>query len=148
MYLTYSEYKDFGGTLEETDFQNLEYDAESTINWFTFNRLRRKEWEYALETPELKRCMYQLIRNRQAELELLASGSGEAGWGVGWKKEAGIVEESNDGVRTRYNVASSGDLLAYYRGASSKEEVIKMYMGSIVNDLGRNILYKGVYPGE
>ena len=61
MYLTYSEYQDFGGTLDETSFNDLEYDAESTVNWYTFNRLQKPEWAAILETEELKRCVYQFF---------------------------------------------------------------------------------------
>ena len=148
MYLTYDEYTDMGGTLDETAFQDLEFDAESTINWYTFNRLKRKEWEKTLETEELKRCMYQLIRVKQIEQELLSASSGGVGVGVGWTKEAGITQESNDGVSVSYNTLSSGDLMAYANGTKNKTDLVTRYLGSVVNDLGRNILYRGVYPGE
>jgi len=148
MYLTYEEYTDMGGTLDETAFTDIEFDAESTVNWYTFNRLKRPEWASVLDTEELKRCMYQLIRLKAAENELLASSGGGAGWGVGWSKEAGIKEESNDGVTTKYNTASAGDLLAFFHGSKTVNDVIQQYLGSIVNDLGRNILFRGVYPGE
>jgi hypothetical protein len=126
----------------------LEFDAESTVNWYTFNRLKRPEWSKALESEELKRCMYQLIRFKQMEDELLASSTGGAGWGVGWTKEAGITQESNDGVSTSYNTLSSGDLLTYLNGSKTIEDLIKRYLESIVNDLGRKLLYRGIYPGE
>ena len=109
MYLTYEEYTAYGGTLDETSFNDLEYDAESTVNWYTFNRLMRPEWQSALETEQLKRCMYQLIRIKQLEDSLLAASAGGIGWGIGWTKEAGITKESNDGVTTEYNVLSSGE---------------------------------------
>ena len=147
-YLSFEEYSEYGGTLDESSFQDLEYDAESTVNWYTFNRLKRHEWENVLKSEELKRCMYQLIRLRQMEIELLASSNGGAGWGVGWMKEAGITQQSNDGVSTSYNVLSSGELLAQFNGASTKEDIINRYMSGIVNDLGRNILFRGIYPGE
>lgn len=147
MYLTYEEYQSYGGTLDETSFNDLEYDAESTVNWYTFNRLMKPEWSDALYTDGLKRCVYQLIRLKQLEDSLLAS-SGGAGWGVGWTKEAGITKESNDGVTTEYNVLSSGELLAFANGAKPKQELINRYLGSIVNDLGRRILYRGLYPNE
>ena len=148
MYLTYEEYQSYGGTLDETSFNDLEFDAESTINWFTFNRLQKEQWAFALETQELKRCMYQLIRVKQIEDALLAASSGNIGWGVGWTKEAGITKESNDGVSTSYNVLSSGELLAFANGTKPKQELVNRYLGSIVNDLGRKLLYRGVYPGE
>ena len=147
MYLTYSEYMDLGGQLDETSFTDLEYDAESTINWYTFNRLQRPEWADALSTPELKRCVYQLIKLKQLEDSLIMTGMGGYG-GVGWSKEAGVVKESNDGVTTEYNLLSSGDLLAYANGAKPKKDLIDRYLGSIVNDLGRRLLYRGLYPGE
>lgn len=148
MYLNFDDYKEMGGALEETEFRDLEYDAESTVNWYTFNRLRKPEWSSVLNSEDLKRCMYQLIRWRQMEIELLASSNGSAGWGVGWKKEAGITQQSNDGVSTSYNVLSSGELLAQFSGAKTKEDIVNRYLNGIVNDLGRSILYRGLYPGE
>lgn len=148
MYLSYDEYKEYGGTLDETAFNDLEFDAESTINWYTFNRLKRPEWASVLNSDELKRCMYQLIRIKQMETELLATSSGGVGGGIGWTKEAGITQESNDGVSVSYNTLSSGELMAYFNGSKTKEDLIKQYLGSIVNDLGRKILYRGIYPGE
>ena len=148
MYLSYDEYQDFGGTLDETEFQDLEYDAESEINWYTFNRLKNPEWAEVLESNDLKRCVYQLIRLKQLENELLASSTGGVGFGVAWSKEPGITEESNDGVTTKYNVASSGDLMAYFSGSKTKQDLVTRYLNGIVNDLGRSILYRGVYPGE
>lgn len=148
MYLSYEEYQEYGGTLEQTAFNDLEFDAESTINWYTFNRLKRPEWSSALESDELKRCMYQLIRLKQMQNELLASSGCGVGYGVGWTKEAGITQESNDGVSTSYNTLSSGDLLTYLNGSKTIEDLIKRYLESIVNDLGRKLLYRGIYPGE
>lgn len=146
MYLTYDEYQAYGGTLDETSFQDLEFDAESTINWYTFNRLFKPEWAEALNSEQLKRCVYQLIRLKQLENELLMGGIGGAG--TGWEHGAGIVKESNDGVTTEYNVLSSGDLLAYAQGTKPKKELIDRYLSSIINDLGRRLLYRGLYPGE
>lgn len=148
MYLNYDEYKDYGGTLEEAEFQDLEYDAESTVNWYTFNRLKRPEWSSVLRSEALKRCMYQLIRWKQMETELLSASSGGIGFGHGWVKEAGITQQSNDGVSTSYNTLSSGDLMAYFNGAKTKEDLMQRYLNGIVNDLGQSILYRGLYPGE
>lgn len=148
MYLSYDEYTEYGGTLDETAFADLEYDAESTINWYTFNRLKRDEWKDALKSSELKRCVYQLIRYKQMEDELLAASTGSASYGVGWKKEPGITKESNDGVSTSYNTLSSGELLAKFSGAKTKEGVIEQYLNGVLNDLGHSLLYRGIYPGE
>ena len=148
MYLTYEEYTEYGGQLDETSFNDLEFDAESTVNWYTFNRLQKPEWSEALDTPELKRCVYQLIRIKELENSLLAASAGGAGWGIGWTKEAGITQESNDGVSTSYNLLSSGELLAFAQGKKNTQDLVNRYLGSIVNDLGRKLLYRGIYPGE
>lgn len=148
MYLTYTEYTEYGGTLEESAFNDLEFDAESIINWYTFNRLKRPEWSSVLGTEELKRCVYQLIRLKQMEDSLLASSVGAVGTGIGWTKEAGITQESNDGVSTSYNTLSSGELMAYLNGTKTKSDLIHQYLECIVNDLGRKLLYRGIYPGE
>ena len=39
MYLTYDEYIVFGGTLDDSTFNDLAFGAEVTINYATFNRL-------------------------------------------------------------------------------------------------------------
>lgn len=148
MYLTYAEYQEYGGTLDETTFNNLEFDAESTVNWCTFNRLKRPEWQDALNTEELKRCMYQLIRLKEMEDAMLSSSLGVVGTGIGWKKEAGITQESNDGVSVSYNTMSSGELMAYLNGSKTKDALVSVYLNSVVNDLGRKLLYRGIYPGE
>ena len=148
MYLDYDTYVEYGGTLDETTFYDLEFDAESTVNWYTFNRLKRDEWKKVLDSIELKRCMYQLIRYKQMENELLSSSTGGAGFGVGWTKEAGITRESNDGVTTTYNTLSSGELMSYFNGAKSKEDIMYRYLNGILNELGQNLLYRGIYPGE
>jgi len=148
MYLTFEEYSEYGGTLDEAAFNDLEFDAESTINWHTFNRLKRPEWAEALNTEELKRCVYQLIRLKQMEDALIGASVGGVGTGIGWTKEAGITQESNDGVSTSYNTLSSGELMAFLNGSKTKKDLIDQYLNSIVNDLGRKLLYRGVYPGE
>lgn len=148
MYLTYQEYQNMGGTLDETAFNDLEFDAESTINLYTFNRLQRPEWSSALNTDGLKRCVYQLIRLKQMEDALLASSSGGFGASGGWTKEAGITQESNDGVSVSYNTLSSGELMGFVNGGKTKEGLVNQYLGCIVNDLGRKLLYRGIYPGE
>lgn len=148
MYLSYEEYTQYGGTLDETAFTDYEFDAESTINWYTFNRLKRVEWASSLNTEELKRCMYQLIRLRQIEDELLLGSIGNNGSESNSSVAAGITQESNDGVSVSYNTLNSKDVLTYASGSATKEDIINKYLNSIVNDLGRKLLYRGIYPGE
>ena len=34
MYLTYADYQNMGGTLDETAFNDFEYEAETIVNWY------------------------------------------------------------------------------------------------------------------
>lgn len=139
MYLLYSEYQNMGGTLDETLFNEFEFEAETQVDWYTFNRLRNEE-----EYPErLKRCMYALIsliyRVQQASM-LGDDGSGDS------SINAAVASQSNDGVSISYNVMSAHDVVE-----SSKteiESIIQRYLQGVMNSLGRAVLYRGLYPGE
>ena len=64
MYLTYDEYLDMGGTVDETAFTRLEYKACKEIDRETFNRVKYgMENEYLSEDDEeaVKECVFQLI---------------------------------------------------------------------------------------
>ena len=62
MYLTYDEYIHMGGEeMEESTFEQLEFEARAQIDWWTFSRLKRDAARGA-EMPEaVKRCMFKLI---------------------------------------------------------------------------------------
>ena len=62
MYLTYDEYSHMGGEeMSESAFEQLEFEARSQIDWWTFSRLK-KDAERGIEMPEaVKRCMFKLI---------------------------------------------------------------------------------------
>lgn len=148
MYLSFDDYILYGGTLDKTAFNDLEMDAEATINWYTFNRLKRPEWKTVLDSEELKRCTYQLIRLKQMENELLAANLGGVSVGGTVETKPGIKQETNDGVSTTYNVLSAADLLEYLNGNKNDRDLVDKYLGCVVNELGRKLLYRGVYMGE
>lgn len=148
MYLDYDTYVEYGGTLDETTFENAEFDAEATVDWYTFNRLHRDEWQSALSNSRLKRCMYHLIALKQKEEELLNASTGGVGVGIGWTKHAGITKESNDGVVTSYNTLSSGELMSFVNGDKMKRDILDRYLNGVINELGQSLLYRGIYPGE
>lgn len=141
MYLTFSEYQNMGGTLDETAFNDFEFEAESIINWYTFNRLKKD----TVYPEELKRCMYALIKyaqERQAALSLGESVDGQSVEGAG----ATIASRSNDGVSISYNVMSASDLFDSLKDEMGK--TVQRYLNGVVNELGRKLLYRGFYPGE
>ena len=140
MYLTFDEYLTFGGTLEETAFDNLEFEARTVIDWWTYNRLQN-DTEY----PEaVKRCMYKLITiiSQKQEAQVLDGPNST----VTSSGRAGIMQESNDGVSTMYNVLSASEIIN-----QSQEEIkatIRMYLQNVRNSLGQKVLYRGLYPNE
>lgn len=139
MYLLYSEYVNMGGTLDETLFNELEFEAETQVDWYTFNRLQNEK-----ELPErLKRCMYALInliyKVQQASL-LGDDGSGDS------SINAAVASQSNDGVSISYNVVSAKDAVELSK--SEIEDTIQKYLQGVMNSLGRKVLYRGLYPGE
>ena len=65
MYLSYEDYQEMGGTLEETTFNSFEYEAETIVNWYTFNRLKGEE----TYPEELAKCIYRLIELAKLEAD-------------------------------------------------------------------------------
>ena len=139
MYLTYDEYVNFGGSaLDETVFQQLEFEVRTIIDWWTFNRLQNEE-----DYPEaVKRCMFALIKLlQQKQQAMIVDASATNG-----STQAGITGESNDGVSTTYNVMSAKEAVDAMKGEI--ESTIRMYLSSVKNSLGRKVLYRGLYPNE
>lgn len=57
MYLTYDEYKAYGGTLSDADFDRFAFRAGSELDNATFNRTSK-----LITIPEcIKRCEYELV---------------------------------------------------------------------------------------
>lgn len=139
-YLTYEEYAEMGGTLDQTAFTSLEFEAEALVDWYTFNRLQQE----LSQDEKVKRCMFMLIdlvyKMSNAGAVVNADGSTSAG------TSAGIASQSNDGVSISYNSLSALDILN-----TSKAQVaqcIDRYLQGVTNSLGRRVLYRGLYPGE
>jgi len=138
MYLTYEEYQAMGGTLDATTFDDLEFEAEALVNWYTFNRLKND----TTFPDELKRLMKYLINLAYSKSGMLdASGSGNS-------DNAGktIASQSNDGVSISYNILSAKDLVESVKAES--ETAIKQYLQGVMNEAGRMLLYRGLYPDE
>ena len=138
MYLTYSEYQNMGGTLEEAAFNDFEFEAESIINWYTFNRLT-KELEFS---DTVKRLMYRLISLCQLKQNALSVGQPTDGSTM----SGAVASQSNDGFSTSFNVLSASAGIE----ASDAEikRLIHSYLSAEVNSLGHKLLYRGLYPDE
>ncbi len=138
MYLTYEDYIIYGGTLEEAAFNDIEFEAESIIDWYTFNRLRNTE--YAQLDSNVKRCVISIIK-LLLEQKSLNPTSGENN-----DVSRNIASQSNDGVSISYNVLSAKD--SYDISSQQMESTIRRYLSFVTDSKGRRVLYRGVYPNE
>lgn len=137
MYLTYAEYQQMGGTLDETTFNDYEFEAEAIVNWYTFNRLKGD----TTFPTELKRLMKYLIKLAEEKADML--GSSAAAGESGGKS---IASQSNDGVSISYNVLSAKDLMESIKGEG--EKAVTTYLQGVTNEAGKKLLYRGLYAGE
>lgn len=153
MYLEYATYTSMGGTLDEATFNTFEYEAETAVNWYTFNRLKG-ETEYP---EELARCMYRLIYLLKLEADALLLGKQivitEDGQGntTTVTTDAYIKSQSNDGVSVSYNSVDASDLFARLTSLGKNNplaQTVFRYLQGVRNSQGKKLTYKGVYPDE
>ena len=138
MYLTYGEYKGMGGTLDEITFADFAFEAESTINWYTFNRLVNE----TSVSENVKRLMFRLIKLIQLRQQAQSLGQDAVTGAVA----GAIASQSNDGFSTSYNVLTASDALKV--SESEVKHLVRQYLGAEMNSLGHKLLYRGVYPNE
>lgn len=134
MYLTYQKFKEYGGALDRAAFDNFAFEAQSIIDYWTFNRLQ-KDTEY----PEaVQRLMFKLIQTAVTKSKAQNLGNNLDGTG-----NAAISSQSNDGVSVSFNVMSASELFANCK--SETAQLVKQYLYGVKNSLGQRLLYRGVY---
>jgi hypothetical protein len=138
MYLTYDEYKAYGGTLDNSTFANFEFEARSIINHYTFNRLSNQ----TSYTEGVKRCMYKLIDLAYTKAQSLSVGQDVTTGNV----KAAIASQSNDGFSTTFNVLSASQ--AFELVKNEMQVTVYTLLSHEVNECGQNLLYRGLYPNE
>lgn len=139
MYLTYLEYQNYGGTADETTFNDLEFEASSVVDWYTFNRLQNET-----EFPEaVKRCVYKIIQYITAQQQVNGLDTASA---QNNSEGAGIASQSNDGVSISYNVLNAKDVVE--NSKAQIKQIVDQYLSAVKNSLGQKVLYRGVYPNE
>lgn len=140
MYLTYDEYNNMGGqALEETAFNQLEFEARTQIDWWTFGRLKNQ----AAYPEAVKRCMVKLIEllDKQQKVMLIDAVDEDGNVVAGL-----MAHQSNDGVSATYNVITGN--MAVRAIQTQLKSAIQMYLQDVRDSLGRKVLYRGLYPGE
>ena len=142
-YLTYEEYSEMGGTLDEALFSSLCLDAQAYIDWYTFNRLWKEEWRTEEIMERVKLCMYQLIKLLNTKANVITPDVSSSG---GINVNAQLMSQANDGVSATYAVLSGNAL--YEKAKAEVDDCVKRYLNGLMNDMGRKILYRGLYANE
>lgn len=140
-YLTYDEYLNYGGSLDETIFNDLGFRASSIVDRYTFNRFRND----TIYPDELKRLIFRLITMMNLSDNLL----GMTAEGLG-SSSGSVSSQSNDGVSISYNTMSANDLyrLVGGSGGNAVTDSIKYYLSGVRNEAGQLVLYRGLYENE
>jgi hypothetical protein len=143
-YLTFDEYTEMGGTItDEALFNSLTFDAQAYIDWYTFNRLWKEEWRTEEIMERVKICMFQLIKLLNVKSSVITPDVSSTG---GINVNAQLMSQANDGVSATYAVLSGNAL--YEKAKEEIDDCIKRYLNGLMNSMGRQILYRGLYPNE
>lgn len=124
-YLTYTEYKALGGSLDMTPFNLLEFEARRKIDERTLNRIKGIE-----EIPqEIKMCMFALINS-------LSSYSSES------SNNKNIASESVGSYSVSYVTGGTIQEIVQSKNVELNDIITTYLMGVVVND--EHVLYVGV----
>ncbi len=125
-YLTYLEYKALGGTLPETPFNLLEFEARKQIDLRTLKRLNNVK-----NIPqEVKLCDYHLINKIEKYSESMNTIGGN------------IKSENTDGYSITYTTANEIKQIIESKNPELDDIIMTDLFGIIVN--GEHIIYDGV----
>lgn len=126
-YLTYTEYKALGGSLDITPFNLLEYEARRKIDERTFGRLKGIE-----NIPvEVKMCVYALI-NTLNSYSMDSTSS----------RNKNIASESTDGYSVSYASGSQVREIVESKSVELNDIIMTYLLGVVINN--QHILYVGV----
>lgn len=123
-YLTYSEYQELGGTLDQTPFNLLEFEARKKIDLRTQNRL--VELAYDEIPSEVKLCEFKMINT-------ILKGYDE-------EVERGKTHETVGSYSVTYN--DDFKRIIESKNAEINDLILSDLFGIVIN--GEHILYCGV----
>ena len=126
-YLTYLEYQSLGGTLEETPFNLLEFEARKQIDLRTQKRL------VDVETipNDVKLCVFHLISKIESFARTIQTASSKD-----------ITQESIDGYSVTYLSPSEISNIVSSKNYELEDIMLTDLYGVIVNN--EHIIYNGV----
>lgn len=124
-YLTYDEYKALGGSLDQTPFNILEFEARKKINERTLGRLKNKK-----DIPqEVKICIFALINSISNYTSSISSNN------------KNIASESIDGYSVNYVTGGSLQEIVNSKNIELNDIITTYLFGVIVDN--EHILYVG-----
>ncbi len=122
-YLTYEEYQGLGGTIPETPFNLLEFEARQNVDKYTFGRLKELEEQ----NQEVKLCVFKLI-------SLINSYNGYE------TQNKAVSSESTDGYSISYGTPTTD----FTKAKNSEiEGVVKEYLIDCKLEDGTPYMYCG-----
>ena len=125
-YLTYDEYKALGGTINQTPFNLLEFEARRKIEERTFGRLKNVE----KKPQEVKMCVFALINSISGYSSCVSSNN------------KNVASESIDGYSVSYVTGGTLQEIVSSKNAELNDIITTYLFGVIVNN--EHILYLGV----
>ena len=125
MYLTYEEYQELGGALEQPVFNRLEMQARSKVDYYTENRLVNDD----VLPDGVKLAVMELIDKFYQKSQYLDPSGGI------------VSSESNDGVSVSYANQSASEFLDSFEQTVSG--IIKENLLHAKNQAGTSLLYRG-----
>ena len=124
-YLTYDEYKALGGSLDQTPFNLLEFEARRIIDNKTLQRLK----EIENQSEEVKMCMFSLINNINSYISEN-------------QVSKNISSESVGSYSVSYVTGTQIQEIVKSKNAELNDIVLTYLTGVIVN--GEHVIYLGV----
>lgn len=125
-YLTYAEYTSLGGTLEQTPFNLLEFEARKQIDLRTQRRLINLD----VIPNEVKLCVFHLINKIESFASTIQSAS-----------QSNIAQESIDGYSVTYLSPSEISNIVSSKNIELQDIMMTDLYGLIVNN--EHVIYNG-----
>ena len=121
MYLTFAQYAQYGGKLDDAVFLRWEYAARALVDRHTFKRVSKM----AIIPESVKRLMFELIGMVEQQ---------------GKQQEAPAVTSfSTDGYSESYAKPLTAE-----EAASAMDALVQQYLSGEADDTGTPLLYRGV----
>ena len=145
MYLTFAEYTGYGGTLDETAFNQYEFKARKQIDSLTAMRVA----SLATISEAVKRCMYELVKQEQIyddNIQTLITVTNDSTASVGKL----IASFTTDGYQETYANGGNADPGTYVMSIrkaldDAEKQIIRDYLAYERDDSGTLLLYRGVW---